>query len=219
MSASTAEIGTRQLGLRARKKLQTRQNISDTATRLFLERGFDNVTIAEIAAAADVAKMTVTNYFPRKEDLALDQSEAFVESTAQTVRERQPGESALAALRRGYLAWLAERNPIQGFAGPAFGRLMLDSPALAARVREFHEEREHRLAEVLAEETQAAAGDFTPRIAAALLGSVHRALFEETLRRTVAGEDNDAIAAIVTEYAQAAFDTLEPALGGYAVRA
>ncbi|MFD6212210.1 TetR/AcrR family transcriptional regulator, partial [Nocardia salmonicida] len=59
-------------GLRARKKQQTREQISDRATALFLERGFDRVTIADVAAAADVAKMTVTNYFPRKEDLALD---------------------------------------------------------------------------------------------------------------------------------------------------
>ena len=53
---------------RARKRLATRQSISDVATRLFLERGFDRVTVDEIAAAADVGRMTVFNYFPRKED-------------------------------------------------------------------------------------------------------------------------------------------------------
>ena len=67
-------------GLRELKKQQTRQVISDTATRLFMEHGFESVTIAQIATAAQVAKMTVTNYFPRKEDLALDYHETFTAS-------------------------------------------------------------------------------------------------------------------------------------------
>src|SRR5687768_778483 len=113
-------MSTQTTGLRELKKQQTRENISHQATRLFLERGFDKVTIADVAAAAQVAKMTVTNYFPRKEDLALDLSEAFVGSLARTVREREPGESALAALRRAYLAAVAEHSPVIGFSGPAF---------------------------------------------------------------------------------------------------
>lgn len=63
---------TKPVGLRESKKRETRQLISDHATRLFIEQGFERTTIAEIAAAARVAKKTVTNYFPRKEDLALD---------------------------------------------------------------------------------------------------------------------------------------------------
>ncbi|WP_067827977.1 TetR/AcrR family transcriptional regulator [Nocardia inohanensis] len=220
MSAPTAETGTRPLGLRERKKQQTRQNISHTATRLFLERGYDTVTIAEIAEAADVAKMTVTNYFPRKEDLVLDVHDVFVESLAQTVRERGAGESALAALRRAYLRAAADRDAIiAGFSGPEFARLLTGSPALVARLREFHEERERLLAETLAAETDAAPDDLTPRIAATLLAGLHRALFEETLRRTVAGESDDAIAAVLTTQIATAFDLLEPALGDYAVRA
>ncbi|MGV9832613.1 TetR/AcrR family transcriptional regulator [Nocardia niigatensis] len=208
------------LGLRERKKLQTRQNISNTATRLFLDRGYDNVTIAEIAEAAEVAKMTVTNYFPRKEDLVLDIHDAFVAGPAVTVRERQAGESALAALWRVYLAAVAERDAVlAGFSGPDFAALITGSPALVARLREFHEDRERRLAEVLAAETGCAADDFTARIAAALLGGVHRTLFEEVLRRTVAGESNDVIAEALGDRVAAAFGTLEPALGGYAVRA
>ncbi|MET9493015.1 TetR family transcriptional regulator [Nocardia sp. NPDC006630] len=219
MSAQTTEAGNRPLGLRERKKLQTRQNISNTATLLFLEHGFDTVTIADIAAAADVAKMTVTNYFPRKEDLVLDVHDEFVASLARTVRDRRPAESALAALRRDYLAAVAAQAALIGFSGPDFARLITGSPALVARLREFHEERERLLALALAEETGAAAGDFTPNIAAALLGGVHRALFEETVRRTVDGEANDVIAAALTDYIGGAFDTLEPSLGGYAVRA
>ncbi|MCP2280341.1 transcriptional regulator, TetR family [Nocardia amikacinitolerans] len=206
-------------GLRARKKQQTRENISHQATLLFLERGFDKVTIADVAAAADVAKMTVTNYFPRKEDLALDLGEVFVDQLARTVREREPGRSALAALRHAYLTAAAEQDPVVGFSGLEFARMIAESPALLARLREFHEEREAALARTLAAETGAAQDDIAPRVAAAQLGGVHRVLFEETMRRTLAGESNDEIAAALTEYIGVAFDALEPGLGEYAVRA
>ncbi|BCJ34441.1 TetR family transcriptional regulator [Actinocatenispora thailandica] len=207
------------VGLRARKKQQTRAAISDQATRLFLARGFDRVTIAEIAEAAQVAKMTVTNYFPRKEDLALDTHDEFVTLPAATVRDRQVGESALAALRRGYLAAVAARNPLIGFAGAEFARLITGSPALVARLREFHEDREATLAETLADETGAEPDDVVPRVAAAQLAGVHRVLFTEALRRTLDGAANDRIAADLTRLAETAFALLEPSLAGYAVRA
>lgn len=78
-------------GLRERKKRQTRQDISDTATGLFLERGFDAVTIAEIAEAADVSVNTVYNYFPAKEDLFLDRSVAVTGKLSRFVRGRDKG--------------------------------------------------------------------------------------------------------------------------------
>jgi AcrR family transcriptional regulator len=211
-------VNTQTTGLRALKKHQTRENISSQATRLFLERGFDNVTIAEVAAAAQVAKMTVTNYFPRKEDLALDMHDAFVQQLATTVREREPGESALAALRRTYLAAVAAHDPVIGFSGPQFARMIIESPALVARLREFHDDREKALATALAETTGAAPDDILPRVAATQLAGVHRLLFEETMRRTLAGHDNDDIATAVTRDAHIAFDALEPALAGYATR-
>ncbi|MFF3227929.1 TetR/AcrR family transcriptional regulator [Nocardia suismassiliense] len=211
-------MSTETLGLRDRKKLQTRENISHHATMLFLEHGFDKVTIADVAAAAQVAKMTVTNYFPRKEDLALDLADVFVDQLARTVRERQPGESALAALRGAYLTAAAEQDPVVGFSGPEFAKMIDDSPALTARLREFHDERERALAATLAAETGAAATDITPRVAAAQLGGVHRVLFDETMRRTLDGQSNDEIAAALTEYITIAFDALAPSLATYAVR-
>ncbi|CAL9481939.1 hypothetical protein SUDANB121_03071 [Nocardiopsis dassonvillei] len=206
------------IGLRALKKRRTRENISNTATRLFLERGFDNVTIAEVAAAAQVSKMTVTNYFPRKEDLALDLRDAFVGGPVETVRGRGPGESALAALRRAHLAAVAAHDPVIGFSGPVFARMITDSPALVARLREFHDERERALAPVLAEETGAAAGDIRPRVAAVQLIGVLRLLFEEVLALTLDGRDNDEIARTAAGHADTAFGALEPSLADYAVR-
>lgn len=206
------------IGLRALKKRQTRQTISDQATRLFLERGFDNVTIADVAAAAQVAKMTVTNYFPRKEDLALDLHDVFVQLPARTVRERKPGESALAALRRACLAAVAAHDPVIGFSGAEFARMVNKSPALLARLREFHDDREKALAGALAEETGARPGDIMPRVAAALLGGVQRLLFEETLRGTLDGHSNEEIAQTIAHYARIAFAALEPSFADYAVR-
>ncbi|WP_017592920.1 TetR/AcrR family transcriptional regulator [Nocardiopsis potens] len=211
-------MSTETTGLRAMKKRRTRENISDQATRLFLERGFDNVTIAEVASAAQVAKMTVTNYFPRKEDLALDMHDVFVRLPAETVREREPGESALAALRRAHLAAVAAQDPVIGFSGPEFARMIADSPALVARLREFHDDREKGLAAVLAEETGAGPGDIMPRVAALQLVGVQRLLFEETLRRTLDGQDGAGIAKAVAADAETAFGALEPVLGDYAVR-
>jgi AcrR family transcriptional regulator len=205
-------------GLRALKKRRTRENISHQATRLFQERGFDHVTIAEIAAAARVAKMTVTNYFPRKEDLALDLRDAFVGGPVTTLRERRPGESALAALRRSHLAAVAARDPVVGFTGPEFAHMITGSPALVARLREFHDDRERALARVLAEETGAAPDDILPRVAAAQLGGVLRLLLDEMLRLTLDGHADDEIAGIVAVHVHTAFTAVEPSLSDYAIR-
>lgn len=78
-------------GLRERKKRRTRQHLSDVATGLFVERGFDAVTIAEIAQAADVSVNTVYNYFPAKEDLFLDRGSGIVDRLSRYVRGREAG--------------------------------------------------------------------------------------------------------------------------------
>ncbi|WP_018348635.1 TetR/AcrR family transcriptional regulator [Longispora albida] len=208
-----------ELGLRAQKKAETRQAISDAATTLFLERGFEQTTIADIAAAARVAKMTVTNYFPRKEDMALDRHEEFAASLAATVAGRRPGQSALDALRESFLADLRECNPVTGFSGPAFARMIADSPTLSARLRDLHDLREEALAGQLAADTGTPGMDMGPRSVAALLGAAHRVLFGEIQRRTLAGESNEDIAAAVLGDAERAFALLGPSLGDYAVRA
>ncbi|MFC0601843.1 TetR/AcrR family transcriptional regulator [Streptomyces palmae] len=205
-------------GLREQKKRATRRAISDQATRLFLQRGFDTTTIADIAAASQVAKMTVTNYFPHKEDLALDHSEEFVAGPAETVAGRAVGESALAALRRAFLTAVDRRDQVIGFSGPAFARMVADSPTLLARLRELHERREQALADTLAAETGSSPEDVVPRVVAAQLSGVYRVLFTELQRRTLAGQDDDLIAAEVAERARTAFDLLAPALDGYAIR-
>lgn len=209
-------MGAETTGLREAKKQETRQLISDHATRLFMAQGFEDTTIAEIAAAARVAKKTVTNYFARKEDMALDHQDAFVTAPARAVADRRPGESALAALRRAFDADLERRSPVAGFAGPRFTRMIADSPTLTARLRDLHDQREDALARALAEATGAGPDDITPAAVAAQLGAAHRLLFRRIQDLTLAGATDDAIARAVAEDARRVFALLEPALGDYA---
>ena len=211
-------MGIEPMGLRESKKQETRQLISDQATRLFIENGFEATTIAEIAVAARVAKKTVTNYFARKEDLAFDHREEFVEGLARTVSGRAEGESALVALRREFLDGVGRHDPVIGFSGEVFARMIADSPTLLARLRDMHDQREAALAELLATETGAAPDDITPRAAAAQLGGVHRVLFQQILELTLDGWSNQRIAETVTVSAQRGFDLLTGSLADYAVK-
>src|SRR5919198_5170190 len=97
MDVSLAAEMAQQVGLRERKKQRTRQLIADTAMGLFLERGFDAVTVAEVARAAEVDAKTVYNHFPTKPLLFYHRLEAFEAALLDAVRERGPGVSIVAA--------------------------------------------------------------------------------------------------------------------------
>jgi AcrR family transcriptional regulator len=202
--------------LRERQKRQTRQMISDVATGLFLERGYDNVTIADVAAAAGVAKMTVTNHFPLKEDLVLDLHEGLVNGLAEAVSPRAPCSSVLDAVRHDYAERLRRRAPAIPDEGADWQRMVLSTPVLRARLRQLFDQAETELAAVLTEET----GDtgIVPRLVAAALVDVDRLLFDEAQRRVLGGEEPDQIFAALARTARQAFDLLEPALGDYARR-
>src|SRR6266480_5376926 len=88
------------MGLREAKKLETRREIADAAMRLFVQRGFDHVTVSEVAAAARVSEKTVFNYFPTKEDLFFDELPERQAAVIAAIRNRATGESVVAALRR-----------------------------------------------------------------------------------------------------------------------
>ena len=179
-------------------------------------RGYDQVTIAEIAAAAGVAKMTVTNYFPRKEDLVFDQAEGLIRHLADVIADRAPGESLLAAVRRDYADAVARGDVSLGLSSPAFARMIQDAPALASRALEMLNQREQALGDAIAAET----GTDTPqqRVVAALLVSVPRVLSAEAFRRSLAGQPRDEVRTVLAEQATAACDLLEPALGDYLIR-
>ncbi|MFJ4775061.1 TetR/AcrR family transcriptional regulator [Streptomyces sp. NPDC088762] len=201
------------MGLRESKKQETRQLISDCATRLFIEQGFEQTTIAEIAAAARVAKKTVTNYFPRKEDLALDHHDAFTEGLARAVAERAAGEEPLTALGRTFRGALLAHDPVVGFTGPAFARMVADSSTLTARLRELHDRREEALAEALAAAAPDAEPPIAPRAAAALIAAADRLLFRRIQELTLAGRTDDQIEAMLIPEADHLRTLLGAALG------
>ncbi len=214
-----------QPGLRERKKRQTYELIAETARRLFAERGFDAVTVAEIARAADVSEKTVFNYFPTKEDLFYSRLEAFEDELLQAIRMREPGESALAAFR----ALLLQRRGVfdlQASGGDAeatrrlhtMSRLVTESPALLARERRVFDRYAAALAELLAEETGADPGDVEPRAAANALLGVHRALIDYSRERARSGAPASRVGRELRAQAAAAFGRLERGLGDYAVR-
>ncbi|MFI0981762.1 TetR/AcrR family transcriptional regulator [Streptomyces sp. NPDC021093] len=214
MSTETEPV----MGLRESKKHETRQLISDHATRLFIEKGFEATTIADVAAASRVAKKTVTNYFARKEDMALDHQEEFVAGLARTVADRAVGESVLAALRREFLDGVERQDPVIGFAGERFTRMIADSPTLTARLRDLHDQREEALGRVLAGEAGTDADDFAAYAVAAQLGAAQRVLFQRIMRLTLAGRPADDIAATVADDARRVFGLLEGSFGKYGVR-
>jgi len=172
-------------GLRERKKQQVRERISGIATMLFLERGFEAVSVAEIAEAAGVSKMTVFNYFPRKEDLFFDRVPAFAEMITSAVRERSSARSAPEALRDMWLGLLDQRHPLSGMNDnriTAFYGVVLASPALRARVREALEEVEALVARLFAE-----AGEERPEMTAALVVASARVCYTAAARRILNG--------------------------------
>src|SRR5688572_15949138 len=97
-------------GLRERKKQQTRQAIHRAAMKLFAERGFEATTIADIAAAADIAPRTFFSYFASKEEAVFPKFEPMYADFDRTLRERPPGTTALDALRQ-WIAMAAEHFP------------------------------------------------------------------------------------------------------------
>jgi AcrR family transcriptional regulator len=179
-----------QLGLRERKKQQTRQLLSETARRLFSERGFERVSIAEIAREADVSEQTVFNYFPTKENLVYSGLEAFEGQLLAAIRERPAGRTVIAAFGdfilqpRGLFAAeddTAARELI------AVTRMIAASPALLAREQLIFARYTDTLAQLIAEETGARAGDLRPYVLANALIGVHRALIAYVREQLEAG--------------------------------
>src|SRR5919199_216615 len=124
------------VGLRERKKQRTRQLLTDTARRLFTERGFENVSIAEIARAAEVSQATVFNYFPTKEDLVYSRLEAFEEELFSAIRERPRGQTVIDAFRDFILTargFLAAKDEAKAQELVALTRMIAASPVLLAR--------------------------------------------------------------------------------------
>ncbi|MEW2393395.1 TetR/AcrR family transcriptional regulator [Streptomyces venezuelae] len=215
-SANAAEI--QQPGLRARKKQRRFEEISETAIALFLEKGFEKVSVAEVAAAAEVSKPTLFRYFASKEDLVLHRFADHEDEAARTVAARPAGLTALDALHRHFLAGLDRHDPVTGLNDAegvlAFHRLLYGTPSLVARLHGYQNRSEQALAAALRD-----AHGGTPlaaRLAAAQIIAVHRVLAEDNWRRVAAGEPVAEIEPEAVRSANTAFTDLRTGLTRYA---
>jgi AcrR family transcriptional regulator len=212
------------MGLRELKKEQTRQLIADTAWRLFADRGFDRVTVAEIAREAQVAEATVFNYFPTKEDLFYGRLEAFGTRLADAVSARPAGEPVLAAFRRalmdeGGLLTQVEAGDAEALARlRTVNRVIADSPALLAREQQAFTRNAAALAALLAAEAGTPADDLRPQVAANALLGLHRALIDYVRRRVLADDEPGGLAADIRRLTTEAFALLEQGLRDYAAK-
>jgi AcrR family transcriptional regulator len=177
-------------GLRERKKQRTHAAISEAAIALFLEHGFTQVSVAQVAEAAEVSKRTLFAYFPAKEDLVVHRFADHETEAARVVRARPAHTPPLAALHEHFLSGLRERDPITGLNDKpevrALYRMILDTPALVARMERFKTAAERTLAQALCE--TADIPELTARLAAVQLVAVQWALAQDNAERLAYGE-------------------------------
>jgi AcrR family transcriptional regulator len=204
------------LGLRERKKQQTRKLIYETAARLFGERGFDSVTVAEIAREADVSEVTVFNYFPTKDDLFFGGMEFFEDRLIEAVRSRAPGVSVLAAFREPVLDGLARLETDETARLIAKSAALINaSPSLQIRERELVARYTEVLARLIADERDAEADDVEASgVATALMGS-QRALVAYVRARVLAGEHGPILVEQARSQATRVFARLDRGLANY----
>jgi AcrR family transcriptional regulator len=195
-------------GLRERKKRRTRQQISDVATTLFVVRGFDHVTVSEIAEIVGVSEKTVYNYFPTKESLVFDRAEDGIERMVAALQEREPGESPTRALLRAFSEDTDEfeevPEEIHRFT-PLFMEMVSSTPSLRAAWLDL----QRHLVEVANEELAARAEldprDPEPMIAARALVGLQEVAFSSRIRHVEAGlRGNDLRETVLADIERAA---------------
>ncbi|MCX5065664.1 TetR/AcrR family transcriptional regulator [Micromonospora lupini] len=189
------------VGLRARKKLRTRDAIADAAISLFLARGFEQVSVSDIAATAEVSKPTLFRYFATKEDLVLHRFADHNGEAARVVRDRGPGIAPMTALHRHFRAGLERFEPVTGLNDHpevvAFHRLVFTTPSLAGRLTQYLLDDEDALAAVLGPGIGA-------RLQAAQVIAVHRVLARTNWQRIAEGRTaHDVLPEAIVEADQA----------------
>lgn len=210
--------GGQTAGLRERKKRAAREAIATTARRLFAERGFDAVTVADVAAAANVSEKTVFNYFPTKEDLAFAGREEGIAQFVAAIAQRPPGSSVLDVFRE------MTHTVLDVFVAGgdedllAVAKIIRGSRALQERLTVGWESGAAAITAVIAETSGAADDDLMPAIVARTLWFTHRSIFRLALAGLLTGEDREQLAARLRVAADRAYDQLAGGLGEYGKR-
>src|SRR5215210_1104874 len=202
-------------GLRERKKRATRGAIAATARRLFAERGFDDVTVAEVAAAAEVSEKTVFNHFATKEDLVFAGGETRMAQLQAAIAQRPPGTSVLDVFRANSEAMLDTVAAGEGDGRLVVPRIVRDSPALQQRLAAGWEREVATLVAVVAQATGGDDDDLVPAVVARTLAGTLITIFRATFDGLLAGEDPERLAARLRLQAARAYDQLAAGLGDY----
>jgi AcrR family transcriptional regulator len=188
-------------GLRALKKARTRQLIAETAARLFAEHGYEQVSVGDVARAAEVSEQTVYNYFSTKEQLVTDLDQRIQDELCRLIRERPLGTTPAAAIRPFTLAFV---DGIRGLSAERargeLGYLAAVSPSVHRLSLEMSERQADAIAEVVAATSDA--GPWSAQLAGIAIAGVFGIIVRESGRRALAGETPEAIA-----------DALAPGIG------
>jgi AcrR family transcriptional regulator len=205
------------LGLRERKKLMTRQAMLDTAEELFAERGFDNVTVAEIADRVNVAVKTVFVYFPAKEDLVFHGEGAMRDALVAAIRDREIGQNPLDAVVAFLLRILtSSKGPVTEL--ERLQATIGDSAVLQSRMRLMWEHFEDAIAEQLAAETGEPVHAPRPRVAAAQIVVIYRTLASAEVREYILSHPKTQQRKAYRHWLNVAAQLVGDGLGDYAVR-
>ena len=206
-------------GARERRRQETRLRIVDAATELFAERGFDSVSVMEVAQRAGVVEKTVFNHFPVKEGLVFDADPPMRAALLDAVRRRPSGESVAAAAGSfvvGAVSLLGSPEAASGIAQMA--RVIRGSRTLQVREREILGELTNALAELIAEETGARPGQLEPWLAAHAVLGLYASLLELARDRVLAGMGGPELSAELRRQGRRGLALLQFGLAGYAKR-
>jgi AcrR family transcriptional regulator len=202
-------------GLRERKKRATLDAIAASARRLFAKRGFDAVTVAEVAAAANVSEKTVFNHFAAKEDLVFAGGEERLAQLQAAIAQRPPGTSVLDVFRASSEAMLDTIAAGGGDDRLVVPRIVRDSPTLQKRLAAGWEHEAATLVAVVAQATGADDDDLVPAVVARTLAWTLITIFRAAFDGLLAGEDPEQLAARLRPQAARAYDQLAAGLGDY----
>ena len=206
---SSVDTPATKLGLRERKKQQTRETIARAALRLFAERGYDETTLADIANAANVAPRTIFAYFQSKEDILLCEENGFLSELKRRLDERPAGTTTVDAIRE-FLASLEHPNE----EAKLRKQVIAANPDLQVKMRGRHAQLEPMLAESIAKDLGSEAGDIRPLLIAASMAAAFTSVSDrifaaESAGKPLAPEEGMAILDQVLEFLRGGLEALQ----------
>jgi AcrR family transcriptional regulator len=206
---SPLETPPAKLGLRERKKQQTREKIARVAVKLFAERGYDHTTLADIAEAADVSPRTIFSYYESKEDILFCEEDVFLDMLMQMLEERPPGTTTVDAIRE----FFSSIEPPDEQARLR-KKIVSETPALDMRVSAQHSRMEPLLVESIAKDLGAGPDDVRPLLIAASMTAAFMSVRDRFFQAEAAGAPIDhekamAILDQVLEFTRAGVEALQ----------